>query len=213
MNLRHYLRFVIYLIVALGVSWARADAYVDYFRAIERDDAGTVTALLKRGFDPNSRNEQGQVGLYLALRGDSVKTLQALWAQPQLDVDAVNAVGETPLMMAALRGNVEWSRKLIERGARIHRDGWTPLHYAACAPDADVLRLLLDKGAPIDSRSPTGDTPLMMAARYGNETSVNFLIAQGADLKLRNDRGAGAADFARMDGRDNLAGRLDKLTR
>jgi len=38
-------------------------------------------------------------------------------------------------MMAALRGSLEWTQRLIERGAAINRDGWTPLHYAASGPE------------------------------------------------------------------------------
>jgi ankyrin repeat protein len=213
MNIKQYFKCVAYLAVALSIFSANASSYDDYFRAINRGDARAVSALLQRGFDPNTRDEQGQAGLYLALRSESPATVQALWAHPELDINAANTFGETPLMMAALRGNLEWSRKLIERGAQVQKEGWAPLHYAACGPDVEVMRLLLDKGAAIDARSPNGDTPLMMAARYGSEASVDLLIARGANLKLRNGQGAGPADLARMDGRETLAARLERLLR
>jgi hypothetical protein len=68
--------------------------------------------------------------------------------------------------------------------------------------------LLLDRGAPIDAKSPNGSTPLMMAARYGAEASVDLLLARGADAKRRNDLNLDAADFARQGGRDFLVERL-----
>jgi len=77
------------------------------------------------------------------------------------------------------------------------------------APDAQIVRLLLDKGAKIDARSPNGNTPLMMAARYGTEQSVALLLASKADIEARNDRGLDAAAFARASGRESLAKRLD----
>lgn len=210
MNFARHLRFVVYIIVAVGFSSAFGGAYEDFFRAVDRDDARTVTRLLQRGFDPNSRNEKGQPALSLALQTPSPAVADALWAHPQLDVDALNAAGETPLMMAALRGNVDWMRRLLERGARVHQEGWSPVHYAATGPEPKAVELLLDRGAPVDARSPTGTTPLMMAARYGDERSVALLLQRGADRSLRNQNGADAAQFARDGGRDALAQRLER---
>ena len=207
--MKHFLRFIVYLVAAISFSSAWAGAYEDFFGAIARDDARTVTELLQRGFDPNSRDEQGQAALYVALRQPAPAAAEALWAHPQLDIHAANAAGETPLMMAALRGQLAWAHKLLARGARVHQDGWAPIHYAATGPEVELVRLLLDKGAPIDARSPNGSTPLMMAARYGSEASVELLLARGANPKLRNQRNLSAADFARMDGRDALAQRLE----
>jgi uncharacterized protein len=208
-----WLKISVYLVVALGVSVAMAGAYEDFFKAIENDDAGQVTALLQRGFDPNTRDEKGQVGLYLALRSDASQVAEALWAHPGLDVEAANSAGETPLMMAALRGRLAWARRLLDRGANPHRVGWAPVHYAATGPDPGVVALLLTRGAPVDARSPNGTTPLMMAARYGNQDSVDVLLKAGANARLRNDRDLGAADFARAEGRTALASRLETLAR
>jgi ankyrin repeat protein len=203
------IKFIAYLVAASAFSAASAGAYEDFFQAISRDDGRTVTALLQRGFDPNSRDEKGQAALYVALRQPSPAAAEALWAHPALDIHATNAAGESPLMMAALRGNLTWAMKLLARGAKVHHDGWSPIHYAATGPEPELVRLLLDKGAPVDARSPNGSTPLMMAARYGSEASVDLLLARGANPKLRNQRELSAADFARMDGRDALAQRLE----
>ena len=210
--MKSFIRYLVYLVVLAGSSAASAGAYEDFFKAIDRDDARTVSTLLQRGFDPNSRDEQGQVALYVALRAPSLAAADALMAHPQLDVNATNAVGETPLMMAALRGQLVWAHKLLARGARLHGEGWSALHYAAAGPEPEFVRLLIEKGAPLDARSPNGTTPLMMAARYGSEASVDLLLARGADPKLRNQRDLTAADFARMDERDSLAKRLESAT-
>ena len=69
----------------------------------------------------------------------------------------------------------------------MHQDGWSPLHYAAAGPEPKIVAMLLDRGAPIDARSPNQTTPLMMAAGYGAEANVDLLLARGADKRLRND--------------------------
>jgi ankyrin repeat protein len=213
MNSISIFRYVVYLLIAVGFSSAKAGAYEDWFRAIETDNASAVTRLMQAGFDPNTRNPQGQVGLYLALQTGGPKVADALWAHPALEVDAANTQGETPLMMAALKGRLDWARRLLERGAKLHREGWSPLHYAASGPEPKVVELLLARGAPLEARSPNGSTPLMMAARYGSEASVDLLLARGADARLRNDQGLDAAAFARADGRDKLAARLGSTAR
>jgi uncharacterized protein len=207
------LRFIAYLIVVAGISSVHAGAYEDFLKAVEVNDVATVQRLLQRGMDPNTRDEKGQPALTLALRAEAFPVAEALLASPQVDVEAANAAGETPLMMAALKGQAEWVTRLLARGARVQRPGWSPVLYAASSPEPQVLALLLDKGAPVNARSPNGTTPLMMAARYGDERSVDLLLERGADPAAVNDRQLGAADFARQGGREALAERLAKLRR
>lgn len=195
--MRKHIRLIVYIFVITAFSSVKADAYVDFFRAVGVDNAGTVTELLARGFDPNTKSESGQVALYLAMREDSPKVAAVLLASPALNVDASNAVGETPLMMAALKGRTEWAKKLIERGAKVQKPGWSPVHYAATGPSTELLAMLLDRGAEINALAPNRNTPLMMAARYGSEDNVKLLLQRGADKKLINDRNLSAADMAR----------------
>ncbi|MEF7615806.1 ankyrin repeat domain-containing protein [Aquincola sp. MAHUQ-54] len=210
---RDALRLTVAAVLAGAGLAARAGSYDDYFRAIDIDAPHIVADLLRRGFDPNARDERGQVGLYLALRSPSPKVAEVLWSHPQLDFDAPNNAGETPLMMAAMKGEVDWVRRLIARGARINKPGWNAMHYGAIAPDQRVMQLLLANGGDIAARSPNGTTPLMMAARNGDERTVDLLLQRGADPTARNDRNLSAADLALSQDRDNLAARLQKLTR
>ena len=207
--MRNYLKAFLYIVVISVNSAVYANPAVDFFRAVNVDNERTVKELLATGFDPNTVNENGQVGLFLAMQENSLKVAAALLAHPAIRVDATNPADETPLMMAAMRGNLEWSQRLIVRGAAINRAGWTPLHYAASGQDVAVVKLLLDRGAAIDAPSPNRTTALMMAARYGSEESVQLLLSRAANVKLSNDREMTPADFARSAGRKQLAALLE----
>jgi uncharacterized protein len=190
---------------------ALAGAYEDFFKAIELDDSRRIEALLAQGFDPNAPDGAGQSGLFLALRGSAVKSAKILIAHPLTKVDARNENDESPLMMAALRGHLALARELLDRLAGVNKPGWSPLHYAATGPEPEIVKLLVERGANLGAESPNRTTPLMMAARYGAEPSVDLLLSRGANPKARNDQDLGAADFAKLAGRATLAARLAAL--
>jgi ankyrin repeat protein len=204
------LKFIVYLFFIIGLPSAHADQRTDFFRAVLNDSARTVTRLLERGLDPNTPDEHGQTALVAALKEDSHDVVEALLKHPALQPDLANRAGETPLMMAALRGNRAMVERLLALGAQVNRDGWTPLHYAASGEEPALLALLLDRGAQVDAVSPTGMTPLMMAARYGAIDGATLLVARGARAGWRNDKGADAAGYARSAGRDRLAQQLEQ---
>ena len=198
------------LATALSTGSACAVDYdsVDFFRAVNVDNDGAVTRMLAAGLDPNQLDPRGQPALIVALQSQSLKVAKVLWDAKGIQVDIRNHAGETPLMMAALKAEVDAAVALVAHGAAVQKDGWSPLHYAATGGSAAIVRLLLSKGATLEARSPNGSTPLMMAARYGNEEAVDALLAAGADRTAKNDLGMDASAFAASAGRDRLAARL-----
>ncbi len=204
---------IVYLFAAICFSSAQASAYDDFFVALIRDDPGTIKSLIAQGFDANSVDPQGQPAANVAIQRDSARAFTALVETPGLDVNQLNKAGESALMLAAIKGQLEWCEKLLQRGARVNQPGWAPLHYAATGPNPRIVELLLARGAEIEAASPNGSTPLMMAARYGSEESVRLLLAKGADTTRRNERNLSAADFARLAGRAQLADALQRTVR
>jgi ankyrin repeat protein len=200
--------FVAAALLSAGPALAVTYDSVDFFRAVNVDNADAVSRMLAAGLDPNQLDPHGQPALILALQGESLKVAKVLWDAKGVDVDVRNRVGETPLMMAALKAEVDAASALVAHGAAVQKDGWAPLHYAATGGSAAIIKLLLAKGAVLEARSPNGSTPLMMAARYGNEEAVDALLAAGADRTLKNDLGMDASAFAASAGRERLAARL-----
>jgi ankyrin repeat protein len=133
-----------------------------------------------------------------ALRnGNRQEFSRALQGNPK----AVNAQGEggwTPLMYAALYGDAEAVRTLLEKGANPNAqnvDGGTALMYAI--EDAGKTRLLLQHGANPNLRSGEGRTALLIAVgRNGSYPVVKLLLEKGADVKVRLPDGRGALTLA-----------------
>jgi uncharacterized protein len=190
---------------------AEAGSYDEFFKAVRNDDASTLSALLQRGFDPNTINPEGQNALYLALREDASRVVNALLLAPKMRVDVRNLNDETPLMMACLKGRLDWIQQLVGRGADINKPGWTPLHYAAFGGHADVIAYLLAQHAYIDAESPNRSTPLMVAARYGSLAAVKALVEAGADTRLKNEQDMTALDFARNPDRPDMLAYLQAV--
>jgi uncharacterized protein len=197
------------VVVTLSTTPVHADDTEDFFIATGIDNDRSVGALLAKGLDPNTLSIKGDVALVMAMKEDAPKVAALLLSHPKINIDTPNKAGETALMLAALRGNEDWVRRLLDRGAQVNRAGWTPLHYAASGSATNVVALLLEKGADIEAASPNGTTPLMMAARYGAQDSATFLLSRGAKARVTNQGGLNAIEFARGAGRDKLVLQLE----
>ena len=209
-HLQVVVKHLLFVFIFAVFGMANAGSYEDFFSAIQRDDPAKVRELLERGFDANTIDPKGRSGLYLALSEPSPKAAQVLVDWSKTDVNRLNANGESALMIAALKGNLELATKLVEKGADINKTGWTPLHYAASSGYLAIIALLLDQSAYIDAESPNRTTPLMMAAMYGSAQAVRLLLRDGADPNLKNQQGLTALQFAqrgnRMDSVEAIAG-------
>lgn len=199
------MKYPLYVFVLIALGTSRAGSLEDFFTAIKRDDPNAVSRLLQLGFDPNTPGPDGIDPLFLALREPSLKVADVLIGWPSTRIETRNAVDESPLMMAALKGHLAQVRRLIARDADVNKVGWTPLHYACTGGHVDVIRELISAHAYIDAESPNKTTPLMMAARYGSVASVRVLLESGADPTLRNDQGLTAVDFAHRASRQDVA--------
>ncbi len=205
--MKTYFKRILGLWVLMACSCVWAGLADDYFAAIVRDDAGAVGKLLRRGMDPNARNSKGQSGLFLAVRESSLGAFEVLLKAPNIKAESRTPQDESPLMMAAMHGQLALAQALIAKNADVNKTGWTPLHYAASSSKENnhaMVQLLLDNDAYIDAASPNGSTPLMMAALYGSGASLKLLLEAGADPLLKNQLGLGAIEFAQRGDRQEM---------
>ncbi len=186
-----------------------AESVRTWLRSAELDGGPEVRRRLAAGQDPNVIGAKGQAALHWALLHQSASVVTALLEDPRTDVELLNAHGESPLMLAALRGRLDWVKALVQRGAKIDPEPatkrWRALHYAASGEDVAVVVWLLEQGASLDALSPNGSTALMMAWGYGLIDAGRLLLQRGASSSIQNDQGQTAWDFAKRGGREDLA--------
>ena len=151
-------------------------------------DPMKVKLLLLHGAAIDARTVDGRTALHAAamqpMGGRVVKLLLEVGA----DVDARSMTGNTPLFGAAAAG-LENTLLLLDHGANPNipsQTGATPLMVARTA---DVVWLLVAKGAHINARSKRGETALAAAAGRGDDESVTLLLSKGADVNATDYRG------------------------
>uniref|UniRef100_A0A8C9VMY1 Ankyrin repeat domain 12 n=1 Tax=Scleropages formosus TaxID=113540 RepID=A0A8C9VMY1_SCLFO len=114
-------------------------------------------------------------------------------------VNKRNERGETPLHMAAIRGDAKQVRELISLGADVNvKDfaGWTPLHEACNLGYYDVAKVLIAAGAEVNTQGLDDDTPLHDASSSGHKDIVKLLLRHGGNAFQANKRGERPVDVA-----------------
>ena len=128
-----------------------------------------------------------QLRLFIAVEDNDIGTIKRLLVSRMLDMDCV-IKSHTPLQGAAIRGNTNLAKLLLDNGADPnktahwgHSHGLTALHWAAASHHKDVVKLLLNRGAAPNQVNEFGVTPLHWAAKRGNKEVVELLLKGGAE--------------------------------
>jgi len=113
-----------------------------------------------------------------------------------MDVNSVDATGNTLLMQAVIRDNPEFFDFLLKRRARINtrnRNGETALSLAAFHGKLYFVQKLVETGADVNLY---GWPPLIYAAFNGHTAVVEYLLKRGAEVNARTENGSTALLFA-----------------
>jgi len=156
---------------------------------------------------PKSDPVKEKALLDAALAGESDKVKSLL--KENINVDAVDKDGHTPLMYSSFNGHTEIAKILLDMGASvtaIDYAGRTALMYASTGPFPKTVELLLEyKSEPNSVDKEEHFTPLMHAAAEGHLDVVKVLLENGADPFLVDIDGDTAEAFARQNGHKEVA--------
>ncbi|XWS40611.1 hypothetical protein CRYUN_Cryun17cG0010600 [Craigia yunnanensis] len=110
--------------------------------------------------------------------------------------------GRTLLHHAILCGNAGAVKVLLSCGANVEypvktmKTEFHPIHMAARFGFSATLQSLIDHGCDLNSKTDSGDTALMVCAKYNHEECLKVLTRAGADFGLVNVSGRSACSIA-----------------
>lgn len=163
--------------------------------AVELRDIEAIELLLRHGADPGRGNATDALNpFHLAVFHGYEPAVEKMLASPHGArlVSATTRDGNTPLLLAAIRGDAKVVEMLVARGAAVdavNRTGGTPLSAAIVFGHWECFRLLLDRGAAIDYRDLEKKTPLHIAAEFDRTGMIEQLLERGADPAAVDARG------------------------
>ncbi len=134
--------------------------------------------------------DAGTALLHAAREGEAA-AVRRLLAQGA-PVDALDAHGSTPLLLATAGNHVEVARSLVLAGADVNRQNDqrdSPYLLAGARGRLEILRMTLSYGADLKSTNRYGGTALIPACERGHVETVRTLIAAGVAVDHVNRLG------------------------
>jgi ankyrin repeat protein len=211
-----------------SVNAADADGTTALHWASYRDELESADLLIRAGAKVNAANDLGVTPLWTASLNGSAAMVQRL-LEAGANPNAALLLGETPVMVASRSGYPAVIEQLIARGADVNAHaarGQTALMWAVAQKHPEVVKVLLAHGANTHARSDVesqvmgvpphgdldynrlipqgGDTALMFAARVGDFTSAQLLVAAGASVNDQDAWGISATVLAAHSGYGEL---------
>jgi uncharacterized protein len=178
-------------------------------QAAEAGRLPVVRLLVERGAQVNLSGRTGITALSAAAYMGSLPIVQFLM-EKGADPKVIDTTQKTAIVYAAARGFFPVVRLLLDHGIDLTALLWAAGHSAEAGVSdvAEVMTLLIERGARLDEQDNRGRTALMIAAELGHTPAVDLLLAHGADKSLKDKQGKTAGDLTSLtELRDKLAGR------
>jgi ankyrin repeat protein len=146
--------------------------------------AAALLSLAATAFSTVAFGQEHETLAELVRTGKREAVLAAI-TSPDIDVNAADPDGGTPLLWATYNVDHELVHALLNAGAKANvtnHFGASPLGEAAKVGDVELARALLDAGADPNSPNQDGQTALMLTSAVGASKVAELLIQRGASV-------------------------------
>lgn len=149
--------------------------------------------------------------LFDAIRKNDLPRVASIVTDHPKTLRERNERGTPPLTLAAYLGHEALTKLLVEAGAQIDASdaSGTALMGACFKGYAGIVAYLVDTGADLEATNFTGGTALSFAAMFNQVAVVDLLLEKGADAGAKDHDGQSPADYARRNGFEELALRIE----
>ena len=189
--------------VAQAIETAPVDARPDgnmtlLMVAVQFGREDITRLLIQKGADVNAIDKLGSTSLIEAAHRGGNYPIVKMLLDAGADVNQASNGGFTPLMAACGRGHSEVAKLLLANGANTeaHSTNNATALIDAVTANLETVTVLLDAHANVNVQCKDGTTALMIAINHNAYKIADALIRAGADLKLQDNKGRTAYDYA-----------------
>lgn len=166
------------------------------FERVQKGQVDSARLLLVFGMVPSASHVDNETMEFLKRERDDSGSEESSNLPVALETQRRYPDGSTPLHMAATFGLPVSIRALLDAGADINARSMSdvqPIHAAAIMGHANVVELLVQRRADVDSRHSFADcAPIHFAAEMGHTSVVRRLCELGADVEAEKKQGGTA---------------------
>ncbi|XP_030775612.1 ankyrin repeat and SAM domain-containing protein 6 isoform X4 [Rhinopithecus roxellana] len=142
---------------------------------------------------PKTDEEKRRPDIFHALKMGNFQLVKEIADEDPSHVNLVNGDGATPLMLAAVTGQLALVQLLVERHADVDKQdsvhGWTALMQATYHGNKDIVKYLLNQGADVTLRAKNGYTAFDLVMLLNDPDTELVRLLASVCMQVNKDKG------------------------